>query len=193
MKQLTIGRHNSCDIVIPDTTDIVSRRQAVLCISFFGKMKIIDTSNNGTFVNGERLTNGKSMPVTRTDKVNFGRVAELDWSLVHDPYHKHKVWGTIAVVASLLTGCLLFWWYINYEQEDLTLDLDDIEIVTPQCTETTQDVKEEPAVTIPVAPRHVAPRRKVIKRTPVSTSTPNPGKKEEKTEETSKNHAPLVY
>ena len=59
MKKLTIGRNNACDIIIPDTTDLVSRKQAVLTYSFWGKMVLYDTSNNGTYVNGQKLENGK--------------------------------------------------------------------------------------------------------------------------------------
>ncbi|MBR2016634.1 MAG: FHA domain-containing protein, partial [Prevotella sp.] len=53
MKKLTIGRNNACDIIIPDTSDLVSRKQAVLTYSFLGKMVLYDTSNNGTYVNGQ--------------------------------------------------------------------------------------------------------------------------------------------
>ena len=91
MKKIIIGRNNACDIIIPDTTDLVSRKQAVLAIDFWGKMILFDTSNNGTFVNGQRIENGKGMRVTRKDKVNFAQVAELDWNQVEDPYRKARI------------------------------------------------------------------------------------------------------
>ena len=78
MKKLTIGRNNACDIIIPDTSDIVSRKQAVLACYFWGKMVLYDTSNNGTYINGEKLENGKGRRVTRKDKVNYARIADLN-------------------------------------------------------------------------------------------------------------------
>lgn len=187
MKKLTIGRHNSCDIIIPDTTDIVSRKQAVLEISFFGKMLLSDTSNNGTYVNGERLANGASKVVTRADKVNFGRVANLDWTQVHDPYRRHKLWGGFAVLCVLIASGILTWWLMRPAEVDLNIGVDDIEVVVPSSTDSAESAAPAPVITYPSAPRRVAPQRKVIKRQPVSTP------KSQKPEETSKDHAPLVY
>jgi pSer/pThr/pTyr-binding forkhead associated (FHA) protein len=50
MKILTIGRDESCNIVLSDST--VSRRHAILKIHATGKMEIISMGQNGTFVNG---------------------------------------------------------------------------------------------------------------------------------------------
>lgn len=194
MKKLTIGRHNSCDIIIPDTTDIVSRKQAVLEISFWGKMKIHDTSNNGTFVNGERLSNGSSRVITRADKVNFGRVADLDWSKVPDPYRKQKVWSVAAIVCLFIAFGILAWWLTRPVEEDRSIGVEDIEVVVPSSKDSVEDVTPKPVITRPAAPRRVAAPRKTVKRTPVPpTSAPKPVKKEEKREETTKEHAPLVY
>ena len=91
MKKITIGRNNACDIIIPDTSDLVSRKQAVLSVSFFGKMTLYDTSNNGTYVNGQVIETGKGVRVTRKDKVNFAKIIDLDWNEVKDPYKKEKL------------------------------------------------------------------------------------------------------
>ena len=48
MKALSIGRDQNCDIVINDSTDVISRRHAVLTISSSGKITIMDQSRNGT-------------------------------------------------------------------------------------------------------------------------------------------------
>ena len=53
MKTITIGRGDGCQIFIDD--DLISRRHAILKISTFGKMEIVDMGKNGTFVNGIRL------------------------------------------------------------------------------------------------------------------------------------------
>ena len=54
MKTYSIGRDLGCDIVINDTTDVVSRRHAVLTVASSGKMTLTDLSSNGTYINGIR-------------------------------------------------------------------------------------------------------------------------------------------
>ena len=107
MKKLIIGRNNYCDIVIPDTTDVISRKQAVLAISFWGKMILFDTSNNGTYVNGQRLENGKGIRVTRKDKVSFANMVDFDWRVVKDPYHKEKVYTLVSVIVALICAAII--------------------------------------------------------------------------------------
>ena len=46
MKTYSIGRDLGCDIVINDTTDVVSRRHAVLTVASSGKMTLTDLSSN---------------------------------------------------------------------------------------------------------------------------------------------------
>ena len=110
MKKLIIGRNNACDIIIPDTSDIVSRKQAVLAFSFWGKMVLYDTSNNGTYVNGQKLENGKGIRLTRKDKVNFARMADLNWSEVKNPYRKTWLYSAVfAIILIISTIILIFW------------------------------------------------------------------------------------
>ncbi len=82
MKVYSIGREVGCDIVINDSTDVISRRHATLNVTSSGKMTIIDQSHNGTYVNGIRIAQNVPVPVTRKDKVSFARVARLDWNMV---------------------------------------------------------------------------------------------------------------
>lgn len=118
MKQLTIGRNNACDIIIPDTSDLVSRKQAVLTYTFWGKMVIYDTSNNGTYVNGQKLENGKGMRVTRKDKVSFARIADLDWNEVKDPYRKEKLFAGIGSALFFILALLLLLWFFLPDAEE---------------------------------------------------------------------------
>ena len=119
MKKLIIGRNNNCDIVIPDTTDIVSRKQAVLAISFWGRMILFDTSNNGTYVNGVKLENGKGIRVTRKDRISFANAVEFDWKVVKDPYGKAKLITFLSIlVALILTAVAIF--FILSEKESKT-------------------------------------------------------------------------
>lgn len=108
MRKVVIGRSRECDVVLADTTDVVSRRQAVITFTFWGKMTLYDTSSNGTFVNGQRLSKPEAKVVTRKDTVNFGYVWDLDWSTVKDPYKKMKVALVCTIVALLIViGALL--------------------------------------------------------------------------------------
>jgi len=82
MKVISIGRESGCDIVLNDTTDVISRRHAILNIYPTGKMTISDQGYNGTYVNGIRITPNVPFPVTRNDVVSFAHVMQLDWKLV---------------------------------------------------------------------------------------------------------------
>lgn len=119
MRKLTIGRNNACDIIIPDTSDLVSRKQAVLTYSFFGKMVLYDTSNNGTYINGQKLENGKGRRVTRKDKINFARIADLDWNEVKDPYREIKKISAFSTLLMIVAALLLALWPSQPEEEIL--------------------------------------------------------------------------
>ena len=82
MKVYSIGREAGCDIVIHDSTDVISRRHAVLTVMPSGKMTITDQSHNGTYVNGIRISPNVVVPVTRKDNVSLAHVAQLDWNRV---------------------------------------------------------------------------------------------------------------
>lgn len=82
MKVYSIGREVGCDIVINDSTDVISRRHAILNVTSSGKMTIVDQSHNGTYVNGIRISPNVPVPVTRKDNVSFAHVARLDWNMV---------------------------------------------------------------------------------------------------------------
>lgn len=104
MKTITIGRSENSNIYIEDP--IISRRHAILKISTFGKMEIVDTSTNGTFVNGVRIRSNTPFPVSRKDVINFGNVRRLDWAQIEDVSKYYKR-GAIAL-AVLIAIILLF-------------------------------------------------------------------------------------
>lgn len=113
MKRITVGRGNDCDIVIIDETDNVSRHHIVITFNFFGKMKVSDTSSNGTSINGTRMLKGTSIPVTREDNIRLGRNIELDWNFVKDPYKPIRI-ATISIFSALVLivfGTWLFMWF----------------------------------------------------------------------------------
>lgn len=84
-QQLTIGREESCDIIISDNSDVISRRHAILNIDSYGRMTITDLSTNGTYVNGIRIASNVPVPVTKKDTVSLAHVSQLDWSRVSAP------------------------------------------------------------------------------------------------------------
>lgn len=104
MKTITIGRSENSNIYIEDP--IISRRHAILKISTFGKMEIVDMSTNGTFVNGVRIRSNIPFPVSRKDVINFGNARKLDWSQIEDVSKYYKR-GAIAL-ALLIAILLLF-------------------------------------------------------------------------------------
>lgn len=100
MKVYSIGREIGCDIVISDSTDVISRRHAVLNVSPTGKMTIIDQSHNGTYVNGIRISSNVPVPVTRKDTISFAHVAPLNWDQIPNPssaIYKYVGLGVLAV------------------------------------------------------------------------------------------------
>lgn len=122
----TIGRDLQSDIVIDDDSDVISRLHAT--IRFDGsKMYIIDQSQNGTYVNGMRMSANEEVPVSRKDTVSFANVAELDWNRLPDPSKARmkKIW---IVLFSLLALLLIIWAVSHFTMKQ--------EPVTPEETQT---------------------------------------------------------
>ncbi len=118
MKTYSIGRDLSCDIVINDSTDVISRRHALLNITSSGKMTIIDQSSNGTYVNGIRITQNVPVPVTRKDIVSLAHVAKLDWNQVPQSNQWIKyVIGAVAVAVVML-GVVLSVKYLKQNSDN---------------------------------------------------------------------------
>lgn len=103
MKTYSIGRDLNCDIVINDSTDVISRRHALLNVTPSGKMTIIDQSSNGTYVNGIRISQNVPVPVTRKDIVSLAHVAKLDWNQIpkSNQWIKYLIGAVIAVAVIL--------------------------------------------------------------------------------------------
>lgn len=106
MKTITIGRGDGANIIIDN--EMISRRHAILKISTFGRMEIVDMGKNGTFVNGIRLRPNVPFPVTRKDIVKFAdqdSPFKLDWSQVPDNSIIYKI--AIAAIVGLFAIILL--------------------------------------------------------------------------------------
>ena len=107
MKALSIGREQGCDIVINDSTDVISRRHAILNISSSGKITIVDQSRNGTYVNGIRISQNVPVPVTRKDIISFAHGAKLDWNAVPKS-NSTMSYIIMGIVGVLVITCGLF-------------------------------------------------------------------------------------
>lgn len=112
MKVYSIGRENTCDIVMTDNTDVISRKHAILNVYPSGKMTITDLSQNGTYVNGMRISPNSPVPVTRKDNVSFAHVSTLDWNRVPKQITILQ-YVLIAVVAIIVVGGGI-WAYHNF-------------------------------------------------------------------------------
>ena len=129
-KVYTIGRDLQSDIVLEDDSDVISRLHAT--IRFDGsKMYIIDQSQNGTYVNGMRMSANEEVPISRKDTVSFANVAELDWSRLPDPSKARmkKIW---IALFSLLALLLIIWAVMHYirKQEPVTTEETQTETIT---------------------------------------------------------------
>lgn len=101
MKKIyTIGRDEGCDIVIPDSTDVISRLHATIRVESNDKIFLIDQSRNGTYVNGMKMSSNVEIPISRKDVISFAHIYNLDWSLV--PKHKGNTLKTALIILSSL-------------------------------------------------------------------------------------------
>lgn len=116
MKKITIGRGRECDIRLSDDTDKVSRKHAVITVSPTGKMKIYDTSSNGTYVNGEPVIKPEGKPVKRGDAVNFAHMVDLDWEKVRNPYK--SIWMGSGAFLIIVTAIAVIFWIFGGELID---------------------------------------------------------------------------
>lgn len=105
MKIISIGRNPYCNIVYSDNT--VSRRHAVIQVYPLGSYMIVNYGQNGTMVNGLRITDNIPSPLKRGDSVLFGTTSYLDWSRIPDPLKpiRTALW---VVLALILAGALTF-------------------------------------------------------------------------------------
>lgn len=153
MKKIyTIGRDPQNDIVINDPTNVVSRSHATIKIDG-SKISIIDQSQNGTYVNGMRMSSNQEFPVTRKDTISFANVAELDWSLIPDPRKAYvkvfsmAVLGTV-VLAGIISTVVYYTKHnipINDDKDkDSVVNCDSIDKKDVQKPDETKNNGEEP-------------------------------------------------
>ena len=111
-KVYTIGRDETCDIIIRDSSDVVSRVHATLRSNGNGKYTLVDQSRNGTYVNGIRMSTNEEIPVTRKDVVSFAHVQDLDWEQI--PENKKGRKTIIVLVISFIAITAITYGVIRY-------------------------------------------------------------------------------
>lgn len=180
MKKLIIGRGNDCDIVIPDDSDLVSRHHAELIFDFWGKMQIVDTSSNGTFLNGVRLAKGQPMEVRRTDNVSFAKKWEFDWETVKDPYAKQRPMtiagislGALALLG--LLGWAIWFFGIRKSPDAVGAKADSTEVVSDSASVFTGvDASKQQTTPSPANKADKADKKKKVNTpAPKTNNTPN--------------------
>jgi predicted component of type VI protein secretion system len=108
MKVYSIGREHGCDIEIDDNSDVISRRHATLKVSSSGSMTITDISQNGTYVNGIKISSNVEVPVTRNDSISFAHVYTLDWNMIPNPRAAIIRYAIAGILAVALIVCGIY-------------------------------------------------------------------------------------
>lgn len=166
MKKIyTIGRDEGCDIVIPDSTDVISRLHATIRVESNDKIYLIDQSRNGTYVNGMKMSSNVEIPISREDVVSFAHIYNLDWTLV--PKHKGNTIKTVLIIlASLIIMTGIAYAILSYLNNQKSVD----------DTGTTTGIPEYPS-TPPTQGETFKPDTVVVRDT-VVVSTEKPKTKE---------------
>lgn len=151
-KVYTIGRDTSCDIIIPDSTDVVSRVHASLKVKGKGKYILIDQSRNGTYVNGIKMSANEEIPVTRKDVVSFAHVRELDWSQIPKDKDSKMIRVLIAITV-VLVSCICY--FIFKPKNVMVQPLDEEQELPVEAKEVPSVKDTEPKETIYVKPKTI--------------------------------------
>lgn len=192
MKALSIGREQGCDIVINDSTDVISRRHAILNISSSGKITIVDQSRNGTYVNGIRISQNVPVPVTRKDIISFAHVAKLDWNAVPKS-NSTMSYIIMGIVGVLVITCGLFA-YQYMKPGDSDSNKGEV-TVTDTIANKKEEVKKD-STSIKKEPKELA-KNSVVNKKQKSKEKEKKKKVEEKTpkpvapKDTAKNNRPI--
>lgn len=114
MKKIyTIGRDEGCDIVIPDSTDVISRLHATIRVESNDKIYLTDQSRNGTYINGMKMSSNVEIPVSRKDVISLAHVCDLDWSLVPRQKSKTKILLVAFLFVAIIVGIAYFFFGLN--------------------------------------------------------------------------------
>ena len=77
-KRISIGRDQSCDMIVEERYDDVSRRHAVI-YQEGSRLMLEDNSANGTFINGQKINNA-CREIKAGDNISLGKFYTLSWN-----------------------------------------------------------------------------------------------------------------
>lgn len=99
MKTISIGSSKGCNICINDAS--VSKQHALILISKWGKLQIVNLGETGTTVNGVRIKSRVPIPLKRGNVVSIANLYELDWRLIPNPRKKYNfiIGATLTILA----------------------------------------------------------------------------------------------
>lgn len=180
MKKIyTIGRDEGCDIVIPDSTNVISRLHATIRIESNDKIYLTDQSRNGTYINGMKMSSNVEIPVSRKDVVSLAHIYTLDWSLIPKQNSKSKILFVIVLLVALLVGTAYLFFGLNHGDSNETIE----QAPAPPPTVIKPDAIEVKD-TVPV---------KSKEEEPVKTNPEEVQQKEERAEEKVENTEEEIY
>lgn len=81
MKEITIGRSESSDIIIPATSSLVSRSHATIVYDA-GQITYIDHSSNGSIINGMPLHNNRQH-IKQGDRIELPGNVVISWNKIN--------------------------------------------------------------------------------------------------------------
>ena len=140
MKSYSIGREESCNIVIDDSMNLVSRRHATINVEG-RKITIVDNSTNGTYINGIRISSGIPVPVTRKDVVSFAQVKELDWKTIPDE-SKKTAWIIAAVAVAVIAAGLGTYFILTKDKKQEEVRVEEQKVAWTQSGEKIESMKK---------------------------------------------------
>lgn len=152
-KVYTIGRDTSCDIIIADSTDVVSRVHASLKVKGRRRYVLIDQSRNGTYVNGIKMSANEEIPVTRKDIISFAHVRDLDWNQIPEDNNSKMIWIIVAI-AIVVVACICFFIFNpkaasvqpNIEEQDIPAEIYEAPAIKDTTVKETIYIKPKPIV-----------------------------------------------
>lgn len=77
-KRVSFGRDQSCDVIVEERYDDVSRRHAVV-FQEGSRLMLEDNSANGTFINGQKINNA-CREIKAGDNISLGKFYTLSWN-----------------------------------------------------------------------------------------------------------------
>ena len=165
-----IGRDDSCDIILQDDSNVISRTHAILRVGKGGRYTISDQSMNGTYINGIRISSGVEVPVSRTDTISFAHLVDFDWSLIPNTAKRTRI-ILFSIVAGLLLIATLCWGAVKLFGDRQTTPAESSPVIENTSDEAKTDADSLKAVATPAIDNALDK-----KSTSVSTAKTSKGK-----------------